>query len=154
MSAARSSSQNTSPQSTSSAARLAALQLRRRPVAEICQDPVRLIRPIGQFAIAPGVQAGPLRPPAWATHSLVEDGGITHEWVSDVRPQAAAWLGELNLARGHPTEVSISVVDRPGPDGWLRAAPTVQVEGGTFSIAQAVRLRQALDELLGLVDDV
>jgi hypothetical protein len=79
-----------------------------------------------------------------------EDGGVTHELVSDLHPQGMGAAAEIrwNVCA---TDISLSVVDRPGPGGWIRAQPTVQVEGGRFSIAEARRLRQALDDLLSRV---
>ena len=35
------------------------------------------------------------------------------------------------------TDVSLSVVDRPGPEGWVRTEPMLQVEGGNFTVAEA-----------------
>ena len=91
------------------------------------------------------------QPPRWAAHSVAEDGGFTHEVISEVYPLGLGALPEAP-SQPHATEISLSVVDRPGPDGWVRAEPTVQVEGGMFTIPEAHRLRQALDDVLSKVE--
>jgi hypothetical protein len=73
---------------------------------------------------------------------VVEDGGVTHEWVSAVRPQAWTDPGGLRAC-----EVSVSVTDRWDGRGWVRSAPVVQVEGGSFPVEEATRLRRALDDV-------
>jgi len=90
-------------------------------------------------------------PPRWATRSVVEDGGVTHERVSALHPLGFGWIPEAPTD-ARTTDLSVSVVDRPGPDGWIRTEPTVQVEGGMFTVTEARRLRQALDELLTQID--
>jgi hypothetical protein len=91
------------------------------------------------------------RPPRWAGNSVSEDGGVTHELVSDLHPRGFGWIPEAPRDP-RETDVSLSVIDWRGPDGWVRTEPTVQVEGGSFTIAEALRLRQALDDLLSRVD--
>ena len=99
----------------------------------------------------PGVTHQHPRPPMWATRSVTEDGGITHEHVSAVHPLGFGWIPEAPT-KWHAIDVSLSVVDHRGPGGWVRTKPTVQVEGGTFTVAEARRLRQALDDLLSQID--
>lgn len=91
-----------------------------------------------------------LTPPTWAARSVPEDGGITHERVSRIRPLLERWTRFGN--RPAQTEVSLSTVDRPSPEGWNRETPTVQVEGGSYSLDGARQLRAALDEILAYAD--
>jgi len=91
------------------------------------------------------------QPPPWAGNSLPEDGGVTHEFVSELHPRGCGWIPEAPREL-RETDVSLSVVDRPGPEGWVRMEPTVQAEGGNFTVAEARRLRQALDDLPSKID--
>jgi hypothetical protein len=91
------------------------------------------------------------RPPSWATHRVVEDGGVTHERVSSLHP--LAYLDRVAPGPQHscPTDVSLSVVDRPGAVRWVRLPPTIQVEGGSYSVLEARRLARAIEGLVALV---
>lgn len=92
--------------------------------------------------------APPPPAPAWARRSITEDGGITHEMVSTVRPLAAATWPPTDGTDVRPVEVSVSVVDRLTATGWVRSTPTVQVEGGSFPCTQVPTLLQALHDVL------
>jgi hypothetical protein len=98
-----------------------------------------------------GVRGGLPAPPDWAVHSVVENGGVTHEHVSAVHP--LVWLDRSTEAAepARPTDVSVSVVDRPGNIRWLRLPPTIQIEGGSYSLAEARRLVRAIEGLIALV---
>lgn len=98
-----------------------------------------------------GVRAGLPGAPAWATHSVIEDGGVTHELVSPSHP--LAWFDRQSAGPGPtcPTDVSVSVVDRPGALRWVRLPPTIQVEGGSYPLLEARRLARAIHTLVGLV---
>jgi hypothetical protein len=97
-------------------------------------------------------------PPSWATHSVLEDGGVTHERVSTLHPLAYLDRAAVPLDRAAPglqhscpTDVSVSVVDRPGAVRWVRLPPTIQVEGGSYGILEARRLVRAIEGLIALV---
>ena len=90
-------------------------------------------------------------PPSWSRNSVREFGGVTHEVISDLHPQGCGWIPEAPEEL-RETDVSLSVVDRRGPEGWVRTEPTVQLEGGSYTVGEARRLRQALDELLSKID--
>jgi hypothetical protein len=80
---------------------------------------------------------------------MPEDGGVTHEVISTRRPQTehrspAGWVLM-------PTEVSLSTTDHHVAGQWTRPAPTVQVEGGSYSLDGARELRDALSEFLARV---
>jgi len=93
-----------------------------------------------------GVRPAPA-PPSWAERSVAEDGGVTHERVSPVHP---AVLGDRTAASPHsfPTDVSVSVFDQPRERRWSRSVPTVQVEGGSYTLEEARRLVAAVQELI------
>jgi hypothetical protein len=94
------------------------------------------------------------RPPAWAARSVVEDGGVTHERVSRLRPRLAelgAFADSADDGLDRVAEVSVSVVDRPATGRWVRTPPTIQVEGGCFSVVEARRVVRAIEELIALV---
>jgi hypothetical protein len=86
--------------------------------------------------------------PGWALRSVVEDDGVTHEWVAPVRPLVVAVPDGLR-----PSEVSVSVTDRWDGRGWVRSGVVVQVEGGTLPVVQAFRLRAVLDDVLSRIAD-
>jgi hypothetical protein len=88
----------------------------------------------------------PLPPPTWATRSIPEDGGVTHEIVSGQQPLIKRWRG--NGTHLDPTEVSLSITDTPADGRWVRAAATVQIEGGSYPLDSIRQLRDALDEFL------
>jgi hypothetical protein len=46
------------------------------------------------------------------------------------------------------TGVSISVVDRPRGGGWVRQSPRIQVEGGSYPVAEARLLVRAIESLI------
>jgi hypothetical protein len=90
-----------------------------------------------------------LAPPEWATASVFEDGGMTHERVSLIHPLVRLWTDT-----GHPiiqpTEVSVSVVDRRAGTGWLRMPPTIQVEAGSYTLEGVRSLALAIESLRDL----
>ena len=92
--------------------------------------------------------------PTWARRSVREDGGFTHELVSDIHPRGLGVAPCTHWMVTSETDVSISAVDQPGPEGWVRSELTVQVEGGRFTLTEARRLRQALDGLLDAAGNV
>jgi hypothetical protein len=57
-------------------------------------------------------------PPRWARNSVPEDGGVTHEVVSDVHPRGSGWIPEAPWDP-RETDVSLSVIDWRGPSGWI-----------------------------------
>jgi hypothetical protein len=87
-------------------------------------------------------------PPRWAERSVVEDGGVTHELVSELRPLVLVRVHGGGIALSAATEVSISVVDRPRGRGWVRQSPRIQVEGGSYPLAEARLLVQAIESLI------
>lgn len=92
----------------------------------------------------------PLPPPGWALHSINEDGGITHETASPLRPtitRSAPHGWELV-----PTEVSLSVTDLHVDGRWIRTQPVVQVESGSYSPEGARQLHAALTAFLIMID--
>lgn len=90
-------------------------------------------------------------PPGWATHSVLEDGGVTHERVSNLHPLAYLDRVTPGLEQCCPTDVSVSVIDQPGAGRWVRLPPTIQVEGGSYSVLEARRLARAIEGLIALV---
>jgi hypothetical protein len=97
-------------------------------------------------AAPPSAVPDPPDPPGWAERSVAEDDGITHELVSSLSPRVSCWSTRGRTTR--PTEVSMAIIDRRTRSGWTRGAPTVQIEGGSYSLPQARRLSLAIDELL------
>ena len=95
-------------------------------------------------------QEPPLEAPRWATHSVPEDGGVTHETSSRIRPLVRRWHGHGSYL--YPTEVALSTTDLPTDGTWTRAVPSVQIEGGCYPLDGARQLRDALDELLRATD--
>ena len=95
--------------------------------------------------------AGLPAPPAWASRSVVEDGGVTHELVSDLRPMALVRVHGGGIALSAATEVSVSIVDRPRGRGWVRQSPRIQVEGGSYPLAEARLLVRAIESLIDRV---
>jgi hypothetical protein len=93
-----------------------------------------------------------LAAPRWACRSVVEDGGVTHERVSSIHPMAGFWPSD-GVILVHPTDVSVSVVDHPAAGSWVRLAPSIQVEGGCYSVEGARGLRAAIDEVLAAVGE-
>jgi hypothetical protein len=108
-------------------------------------------RPTGRTAPpGTGVLTAMLPPPPWAANSVVEDGGVTHEVVSAVHPLLVADRTDPDADLTYPSDLSLSVFDAPGGVHWVRGAPTVQVEGGSYSLPEARRLMGAIDALLAL----
>jgi hypothetical protein len=93
----------------------------------------------------------PLAPPAWARRSILEDGGTVHETISPLHPAIKA--GDVNRSELMPTDVSLSVIDLLVDGRWTRTCPTIQVEGGSYTLDGARHLREALDRLLTAADD-
>jgi hypothetical protein len=93
----------------------------------------------------------PLAPPGWARGSVQEDGGIVHETVSPLHPTIKA--GDVNSSGLMPTDVSLSVVDQWVDGRWVRTHPTIQVEGGSYTLDGARHLHEALGRLLTAADD-
>jgi hypothetical protein len=87
----------------------------------------------------------PLTPPPWAARSIREDGGVTHEVISSVQPSVRqsrnGWTAE-------PTDISLSTIDQHTDAGWIRATPTIQIEGGSYPLDSVRQLRDAIDALL------
>jgi hypothetical protein len=92
----------------------------------------------------------PLRP-SWASRSVAEDGGVTHEHLSRTHPMALRHRSDVGTVFAVPTDVSVSVVDRAGQHRWIRQPPIIQVEGGSYPLAQAYLLVRAVEELIALV---
>jgi len=90
-------------------------------------------------------------PPPWAMQSVVEDGGVTHERVSHLHPLVLARIHGNGILATAVTDVSVSVVDRPRGRGWARQSPRIQVEGGSYPVAEAQLLVQAITALIGQV---
>ena len=87
-------------------------------------------------------------PPPWASRSVVEDGGVTHELVSHMHPLVLARIHGNGILATAVTDVSVSVVDRPRGHGWSRQSPRIQVEGGSYPLAEAHLLLQAITALI------
>jgi hypothetical protein len=51
--------------------------------------------------------------------------------------------GGRHSSRTSPGDVSVSVFDRPSGRRWVRTPPTIQVEGGSYTLAEARRLVRA-----------
>jgi hypothetical protein len=88
--------------------------------------------------------------PTWAARSIPDDDGITHELVSRRRPVVRLWRSGGSVLTA--TEVSVSATDRLVDDTWIRARPTIQVEGGSYPLEAVLELRRAIDDLLDQVD--
>lgn len=102
-----------------------------------------------------GVQAtvsvpAPLSAPGWADSSIVEDGGVIHETVSPLHPKVR--VRGPNGSDLAPTDVALSVTDLLIDGRWIRTQPTVQVEGGSYSLDGARQLQSAVGALLDLTD--
>ena len=88
----------------------------------------------------------PLAPPPWAARSIREDGGVTHEVVSPVRPSVRYW--SRNGWAAEPADISLSAVDQHTEAGWIRSTPTIQIAGGSYPLDSVRQLREAIDTLL------
>ncbi|MDQ1287909.1 MAG: hypothetical protein QG622_1474 [Actinomycetota bacterium] len=91
----------------------------------------------------------PPPPPIWASHSVAEAGAITHETTASLRPTIMQW-------RSHgpdpvTTAVTLNVVDIRVGDHWVRSRPTVEIEGGSYSLDGAHQLRTAIGSFLASV---
>jgi hypothetical protein len=84
--------------------------------------------------------------PRWATPSLPEDGGITHETNTEL----PAAIQDLDLYREEllTATVSLHSVDHRIHGQWVRTSPTIIIEGGSYSLSGARHLRTTLDTLL------
>jgi hypothetical protein len=102
----------------------------------------------GEVASARHLDA-PLTPPAWATSSRAEDGCFIHEKLSNHRPRITA--GGRQGREWMRTEVSVSVSDLLIDGRWIRRQPTIQVEGGSYTIDGVLELQAALADLLTLL---
>lgn len=91
-------------------------------------------------------RSSPLPPPTWASHSITEDGGITHETVSPLHP-TVTWSAPHGWTLV-PTEVTLSVTDLHLNGQWTRTTPTIQIEGGSYSPQGARQLRSAVNAFL------
>jgi len=87
-------------------------------------------------------------PPAWASRSVVEDGGVTHELVSELRPLVLVRVHGGGVALSAATEESVSIADRSRGRGWVRQSPRIQVEGGSYPPAEARLLVRAIESLI------
>lgn len=98
-----------------------------------------------------GAWGAPLAPPRWARRSVTEDGGITHETVSPLRPRVLRTgpHGQELIT----TEVSLSVTDLCVDGRWVRTQPVIQVEGGSYHLDSARQLRTILDGFLTSLGD-
>jgi hypothetical protein len=103
-------------------------------------------------AVMSGCHHAPLPPPVWATRTVEEDEGITYERVSGMRPPVAPRWPPVDAEAGRPTDVSVAVVDRLEAGRWTRSAPTVQIEGGCYSLRAAKQLRRAIDDLIAALE--
>jgi hypothetical protein len=80
--------------------------------------------------------------------TIDEQGRIVHERLASLHP-----LVSVDYIDGaQPTDVSVSVTDVPKGGTWRRREPTVQVEGGSYALADAWQLFEALREVLSVVD--
>jgi hypothetical protein len=79
--------------------------------------------------------------------SLPDDDGVTHELVSPIHP-TVRWCGPGGWQES-PSDVSLSTIDQPAGSGWRRLPPTVQIEGGSYSLDGARQLRDVLNGFLG-----
>jgi len=92
----------------------------------------------------------PPEPPAWAKRRFTEDDGIVYEVLSPVRPTI---VGRGPFGWGlQQVDVSLSTRDVLLDGHWIRTRPTVQVENGTYTVEGVQDLREALADLLNLVD--
>jgi hypothetical protein len=71
---------------------------------------------------------------------------MTHERLSLARPLVLRWSGDGVLLV--PTEVSVSARDLCERGRWIRSAPTVQIESGSYPLDSVRQLRDTLDEFL------
>jgi hypothetical protein len=91
----------------------------------------------------------PPAPPSWAAQTVREPDRIVHERLSTLRPVALVDYIDGVV----PTEVSVSVADVAREDSWVRRPPTVQVEGGSYSVPGAWQLYLALREVLAALGE-
>jgi hypothetical protein len=129
-------------------------------LAKACRDVLGSLRLHRAATVAPpeaddpprsGRGRTPLPPPRWARGSIVEDGGIVHETVSPLHPTIKA--SGVNGWDRVATDVSLSATDLLIDGRWIRTSPTLQVEGGSYDLDGAHHLRDALDQLLAVVED-
>jgi hypothetical protein len=99
------------------------------------------------------VTSTPPPAPAWATRSIPEDGGITHEHVHHLHPHATTTWPTPTASNTdvRPTQVSVSVVDQRVGDDWERSGPTLQIEAGSYPLPAAADLARAIDDLVAWV---
>ena len=98
-----------------------------------------------------GAQAAPLDPPTWAGSTMPEDGGIVHERVATIHPVIRQWTGlGWSLV---PTDVSVEATDIHTETGWFRPHPTIRLEGGSYTLDGLHQLKDAINQLLALVED-
>jgi hypothetical protein len=95
-------------------------------------------------------QPSPPRPPAWAARSIPEGAGVVHETISRDHPAVRHEDGHGWVLM--PTDVSLSAIDIALDDGWVRAQPTIQLEGGSYPLDAARALRDIIDNLLHLAE--
>jgi hypothetical protein len=93
----------------------------------------------------------PVAPPGWATKTIPEDGGMVHERVSPHHPTIK--VGGGNGWELMPTDVSIGVTDLLIDGRWIRTEPTVQIEGGSYSLEGARQLQAVLTTFVAAVED-
>lgn len=92
----------------------------------------------------------PPTPPEWASVSVPDDGGITHEAVSRLRPTIR--VGGVNGWDLMPTDVCLSVTDMLIDGLWIRTQPVIHVEGGGYSLDGVRHLQAALDAFVMMVE--
>ena len=95
-----------------------------------------------------GYPVGQPDPPPWAVRTVDEQGRVVHERLASLHPLVS--VDYIDGAR--PTDISVSVMDVPKEGVWRRREPTVQVEGGSYALADARQLYAALREVLAVVD--
>jgi hypothetical protein len=92
----------------------------------------------------------PLDPPAWATRTVTDADGITHERAATTRSTV-----RINIGVGWivvPADASLSSTDTLDETGWHRTNPTIVIEGGNYPLQGARQLCDALAELLAIID--
>lgn len=97
-------------------------------------------------------ESAPLPAPPWACRSVPDSGGIVHETNSYVLSDAIRSL-DLNRDELVPAEVAMSASDQRVNGQWQRTSPTIQIEGGSYSLDAARRLCVAVGELLDVAAD-
>lgn len=89
----------------------------------------------------------PIPAPSWAVRTVREGGGVAHESGTRVVPDAIRdvdlYVNELTTA-----EISVSVIDARVDGRWERLSPTVDIQGGSYTLDGARSLCAAIGDLL------